>query len=555
MNEQPDNLRGIPQPIKPAASAMAQRDLRDLQAELMSRKIEALRLYEPSPKQREAHACMAYDVIITGGNRGGKSLCAFVEDARCVTNQDPHKKYPHEGVLVILGYGWEHCGKVVYRLLFQKGAFKIIKDQETGQWRTFRPNSEADIARAAEAKPAPPLIPERFLKGGRKQAFAWVNKKMRQFSRVDLTTGWSIYYFASEGDPEQAQGFPVNRAHVDENVHDGRWVSELMSRCADEKGRFCWSTIPGDDRTGALDKLLDDAEKHLGRAVPRIVRIEMTFLDNRYIGAEEKKLTMERWGALGEDEVRRRAYGQSGTSYLMYPSFSMAVHGYDRSQLPDNDVPPSWARYMIVDPGHTVSGSLFVAVPPQGRMMLCYDELYIEQCDGPEWGRRTAEKIGSQQFVAFIIDAHGGNLADLSTGSTWQQVLSKELRAHNLRSMRTGHGFIPACDDIEARANATRLAMYAGNGEPKMRILRGACPNLVRTLPRYHKQRKRHSNEIIDKPENRGDVHMIQNLEYACAYDPQYVKPPELKKRRVSPAVEEFRRERSRQRGSAVVLA
>src|SRR5690606_14532217 len=103
------------------------------------------------PIQDEFHACTARDRLMIGGNRSGKSVGGFVEDARAATNADPYKKYPKEGTVVILGFGWEHCGKVVWPMLFRSGAFKVIKDLETGKWRAFRPAT--DWERRKEAKP------------------------------------------------------------------------------------------------------------------------------------------------------------------------------------------------------------------------------------------------------------------------------------------------------------------------------------------------------------------------------------------------------------------
>ena len=76
-------------------------EIREIVAEQLRRKCEALRLYEPLPFQERYHASGAKEVLIQAGNQVGKSLAAFVEDARAATGQDPHGKYPKEdGILV-----------------------------------------------------------------------------------------------------------------------------------------------------------------------------------------------------------------------------------------------------------------------------------------------------------------------------------------------------------------------------------------------------------------------------------------------------------------------
>ena len=91
-------------PIPPGSPQLTQfqrEELKSLQNELRERKVEALKLYRPNPNQEAFHACTASEVLVIGGNRSGKSLCTFVEDARAVTGQDPYNKYPKEnGILV-----------------------------------------------------------------------------------------------------------------------------------------------------------------------------------------------------------------------------------------------------------------------------------------------------------------------------------------------------------------------------------------------------------------------------------------------------------------------
>lgn len=145
-------------PTIPRLSQFERQELKNLQNELRERKIEALKLYRPNPNQEEIHKCGASEILVIGGNRSGKSLCTFVEDARAVTGQDPYDKYPKkDGILVVIGRDWKHIGLVVVPMLFGTGAFYIIKDEVTKEWRAYDPVNDA--ARKSERKPAPPLIP------------------------------------------------------------------------------------------------------------------------------------------------------------------------------------------------------------------------------------------------------------------------------------------------------------------------------------------------------------------------------------------------------------
>jgi hypothetical protein len=468
------------------------------------------------------HACSASEVIVLGGNRSGKSLSTFVEDARAVTGADPHQKYPErDGNLVIVGRDWKHIGMVVYPMLFRAGAFKIIRDETTGAWRAYNPST--DSKRSADAKPAPPLIPPRMVK-----KISWLLKSARYIQSCELTTGWTIYFFSSEGEPPQ--GFQADRVHIDEDLSSEAWLPEMQARLADRKGRMCWSAMPhskNDSLAGLAERA--DSAVQAGNPNPDIVKFVLRFLDNPHIDAEEKRKNLERWAALGDDVLRMRSEGEFVTdSILCYPTFTMTVHGYDRSELPKNVIPDDWTRYAAIDPGHAVTAVLFGAVPPGEDMLLVYDQLYIRQCNAVIFGEKFAEKTKGHKFHAFIIDMHGGRIREIGSGRLPVELYTEQLRQRNVASDVTGSSFLAGCDDIQARMSATQNYLHIRpEGTPQLRILRGACPDLERELKRYKKKVNYMAGTYIvtDQPNTRGEVHACQCLEYLCAYRPKYHKP------------------------------
>lgn len=518
----------IPPPIIPKAevagiSAHAINQLKDAQAELAARRIEALRLYEPQPQQEVIHACTASERIVLGGNRAGKTLCVAVEAARAATGSDPHSKYPKEdGNLVIVGRNWTHIGMVIHKILFRPGAFKIIRDEETGQWRSFRYGK--DDHRKAEAKPAPPLIPPRMIKD-----MAWTQKNAGYLNKAELTNGWTIYCFSSEGEPPQ--GFQSDLVWLDEDVSNEAWVGEMQARLADRKGRFIWSAMPH-SKNDALLGLCERAEKAEEDGVkdPIIKKFSLRFLDNAAIDDAEKRKNIERWSALGQDELRMRAEGEFTTeSTLMYPTFNLAVHLYGRDQLPEGQIPPNWTRYVSIDPGHSVMATLFAAVPPDEKFILIYDELYIRNCNALIWGEQYEAKAREQPIYAMIMDMHGGMLRDLGSGRLPHELYAEELKKRKLKAQLTGFGFIPGSDDIPARTALVRQMLHIkGDGTTRLKFLEGACPNLIREMKRYRKKTTTVNGQVFvtDAPQTRGDVHACQTLEYLCAYEPKYHPPP-----------------------------
>ena len=518
----------IPPPPKPDApigglTQHALGQMKDVQAALSERRLEALRLYIPMPKQEDFHKCMSSERLVIGGNRSGKSACSFVEDARAATGQDPHGKYPKEGGnLVIIGKNWQHIGMVVYPMLFKAGAFRIIKDEDTGQWRAFNPGSDA--ARQKDSKPAPPLIPPRLIKD-----MSWVQKNAGYLNKAELNNGWTIYCFSSEGEPPQ--GFQADLVHIDEDINNERWVGEMQARLSDRKGRFVWSAMPW-SKNDALLGLCERADKaeELGQETPIIKKFVLRFLDNDHIDPEEKKKNIERWSALGMDELRMRAEGEFTTeSTLMYPTFNASVHMMSRSDLPDGQIPSDWTRYVGIDPGHAVMATLFLAIPPDERFWLIYDELYIRNCNALIWGEQFCTKAMEQNIYTGVMDMHGGALRDLGSGRLPHELYSEELKKRKFRFQLTNTQFIPGSDDIQARTALVRQALHIkGDGTTKLKFLEGGCPNLLREIKRYRKKTTTVNGQVYvtDEPQTRGEVHACQVLEYLCAHEPKYHKPP-----------------------------
>ncbi len=512
-----------PLPSVKRLGSFQQSELKEMQAELASRRIEALRLYRPTPKQEEIHQSRSSEMLVLGGNRSGKSLCTFVEDARAVCGKDPHGKYPEkDGILAIVGKDWKHIGLVVYPMLFMAGAFKIIKDEQTGEWRAYNPVTDA--AREREAKPAPPLIPPRMV-----AKKSWILKSARYIQSCTLTNGWQIYFFSSEGEPPQ--GWQANRVHIDEDVNNGdAWVPEMQARLSDRRGVFAWSAMPH-SKNDSLQSLAERADKLAEEGVenPTIVKFQLRFLDNPHIPDDEKRKRIEGWAALGDDVLRMRSEGEFiSDSILCYPTFAMHVHGYDRTDLENLTVPNDWCRYAAIDPGHAVTSVLFAAVPPDESMMLVYDQLYIRNCNAIVFGEKMAEKCKGQNFYAFLIDMHGGRLREIGSGRLPVELYTEQLKSQGVASETTGHSFLAGCDDVQARMSAVRNYLHIRpDGKPMLRVLRNAVPDLERELKRYkHKTQLVGGTYVVtDQPNTRGEVHACQCLEYLCAYRPRWHKP------------------------------
>ena len=526
------------------------KELLSLTTELASRKVEGVRLYKPNKNQEAFHASMASERLVLGGNRSGKSCCSFVELARAVTGQDPYDKYPKKnGVAMVVGKNWQHIGNVVYKYLFKAGAFQIIKDLNTGEWRAFDPI--ADAGREADRKPSPPLVPPRLI-----SKMSWQMKAANYLNTCELTNGWTILCFSSEG--EIPQGIAADCVVMDEELQSDAWVPEMQARLADKQGRLWVAAMPHSSSDWLLN-LSERAEAEEKKKGPKnIEKFVLRFLDNDHIDEDERTKMVERWAAQGADVLRQRAEGEFiFDSLMVYPTYSLFVHGYDRKDLPNLQVPPDWTRYLAVDPGHQVAAGVFLAVPPDGDMWLVYDEVYVRQATAKSFAEQVSLKLASQRLQAMIGDGQGFRITDIGTGRQVGVQYTDAFREEDIKSVQTGNSFLLGCNNIAARVGATQAAlMIRPSGSPKLRFLMGACPNLEREFKKYRKKSAivNGSRIITDAPNTKGECHAVQCVEYLVASEPRYHKPIEAPStEKVHPLVLAYeKRKKSRSSGSCV---
>lgn len=489
--------------------------LRKLAVILAQRQLEAQRLYEPMDHVDAFHACTARERILRGSNRSGKTLGAAVEFSRAVTGQDPYRKYPlKDGRAFIVGKDGKHNSEVLYRKLFRPGAFKILQDDQTGLWRSWRPWIPADAERIKDIVDAPPLIPPRFIKEE-----AWENKKELLPNVVRLTNGWEMRFYSSLAKPPQ--GSDVDYVWFDEEIVDPEWYSEVAARgTVDRNGLFVWSATA--QKGGAqLYDLCQEAEKQ--RELDEPPRVQEFFAhidDNRYFSNDQRETFFSK---LTEEERRIRIEGEFAfTSFRVYPEFNWSTHGTEWF-----DIPKDWTRYLVVDPGRQVGAVLFVAVPPptdeRDGHIYFYDELYIKNCNSEAFAEKVHFKTREQHFYAFIIDHRGGRVRQDSGASIeWQY--GEALKKWGVSSQVTGSGFIWASDDVDGGINAFRnWLVVRPDGRPILKAFKDKLPNFDHEISRYHY--KRDKNRLTDKPEQRNN-HLMDCARYAAMFEPKWHEVP-----------------------------
>ena len=491
--------------------------LRDMLAERARRSKEGLRLYRPYPNQELFHASKAKIRLPIGGNRGGKTLVAAVDIARGIMGVDPYDKYPHRPLRgIFVGRDLSHCGKVMYRKLFQHGAIQILRDADTGEWRSYDPNVDGEDTTRCE--PAGPLIPSRMIK-----SISWEDKKEEIPKTIKLTTGHEMTAFTGEGEPPQ--GWDVDWIWMDEEIGHPKWISEMLPRLVDRGGLLIWSFTPQVGSAAAWE-LCRRAEDEEGDENPRVQQFFYNIRTNTFISEVKRNEFEKDMLALGDEEYRVRVLGEHASlGQRVYPEFApRTVHRCDTFQIPEN-----WTRYAIIDPGRTVAAALFLAVPHQQSEYsrfeaIVYKEIFCRKADAVKFAKEVKSTVGADWIHEWIIDRHGADRADIGVGKTVElqyreAFLAEGMTANNFK------GFIWASDDIDGGILAVKNKLQVHDGQPKWLFMHENLRWLAWQVERYHNQKHLKTGFLTDNPIQR-NCDLPDCLRYAALHNLRYVTPP-----------------------------
>ncbi len=498
-----------------------QRDLLAVLREVAVRKKESLRLYEPYPEQEAFHSCMTPIRLIRGGNRGGKTLGACIELARAVTRSDPYHKYPDKGRAIVVGKDLLHCSKVIFRKLFKPGAFKIIRDRTTGEWRSYRPDLEPD--REEEAEDAPPLIPFRFYGP---TCISWENKREEVARSVRFpTTGWEMTFFSGEGLPPQ--GWDVDIALLDEEIPHPGWIKEIKARIVDRRGRVIWSATP---QVGTIDlfDLSERAKDEIGLPEARVAEFFVKLDMNPFVSAQAKE-DFKKDYMDDEDEYQVRVEGNFAMSGMkVYPEF--APRGVHRIEA--FPIPSTWTRYVAIDPGRQTAAALFVAVPPPHSQIdrpVVYDEIYYKKCNAQLFAAEMKRHVANNHIHGWLIDHHEGAKIETASGRSIEEQYAEQMRAVHLDE-NGFTGFIWASSDVNAGILAAKSKLHLLEGRPAWLFMTANLRWFNWEIERYINKRITRGGLVVDLTSRTNlHNHLMDCFRYLAMHPLRYFEPPKPK--------------------------
>lgn len=537
--------------------------VQELLVENMQRKSEALRLWEPMPNQDLFHKSKARTRLVRGGNRSGKTMLGAVEVARACCNADPYQKYPKSGEIYIVSEQWGEIGRVIYPKLFMKGAYKVIRDKETGLIRSYRPWTEEDKKRVSSAKDAAPLIPKRYI-----QSIAWHEKKLNQPALITLKTGWRIHFFS--GDSKPPSGSAIDLAWLDEEIPVAEWFVELNSRIAEREGRIVWTATPeiGTDQFHDFCQKAQD-QIHLLPHERDVEEYKLSVKENPHL-SDKAKAGMASMLSAADYQVRFEGEFAS-LGRIIFPEYKKSLHGIDWFEIPRD-----WTFYAAVDPGHQVCAVLFGVVPdPQDMVeredpfdLLLFDELYIPKCNARIFAQTMAKKVlGKFDLEEIVIDTHGSRVTEAGSGLSIYDQYAAELADAGVTTRRRKYGFALGSDDVKSAIEQCRhflgfrRAFEDRPGKPTVPRMRVMCKRdergqLHTMLPNFDWEITRWKYKVVaghatEDPETRGRTHLMACARYLTMLNPRYVVPPRAPANEMVSWLEKEQRQFDRQQRDA----
>lgn len=466
------------------------------------RKRDALLLYRPLPAAVDFHSCNKRIRLISGSNQAGKTLTAEAEFSYVGRGMDPYRKRPdRDQKMLAVGKDFAHVGQVMWRKLHWTGAFEIIIDEDTGLWRSVRPDPNnptqidpRDLARKSEWMPAPPLIPPSAI-----AEMAWESKGEGIPSIVKLKNGTEMMFRTSNGKPPN--GVQLDFIHFDEEITNSDWYPEMVPRLVRKGGLFIWSATP-QSQTPQFFGLHRDCLA----GDPDVAEFTLLIQDNPYMLPEDKEAMRRRLLSYGEDEYAVRWLGKYAIQGReVYPTYDLSVQGYDQDNVPDD-----WMTLAVIDPGSQVSAFALFAVDPECRALHVIGECELRNKDASHLAGALKSMLGGRTPEAYIIDKRGGIQIPMGRSNSTAEHYYAEFRRQRLPDANINPGgFVYGCDIPQAREQSVKRLLNDG----KLRFRRGHCFKMDQQI----KNRFYDKNDP-DKRERRTTHDLVDILEYAAAF-------------------------------------
>ena len=524
-------------------------------AALRSKRMQGLELFRPFPYQDPVVLDRATEMLVQGGTRSGKSViiaamvAAFIQDMAITLScgvkvpiRPEQYKGRDVGEIWVIGKQTNHS-RTIYRLLFQSGAFPIVRDKDTRQWRALQPTviPGDDKIPEAEWRPSPPFIFPGDVK------FGWESFKEKTWKTAELPNGWRLCFYPSTGEPKR--GDPVHVIWIDEEIEGlMAYYEELQSRLSDYKGRIWWSSW-ADVKCPPLLALYRRAEdqrfeKEQGiRETVDVTRHRFVGSENPIIDENEKRKRSEGWS---EETRRARDEGHFITDTIQtYPEFDRGLHTVEVQSGSTLDDPinkylrehqylpgPDWCVDFIIDPGTQRPAGLWGAIPPpkmwpspKQPVYVVFAELNIPRLKPEAFAWHVRTTFPGRRYCRFIIDKKAGDQTTMAASYQVQQIIAMAFAKERLRCQVSGDIFLQGDPVWIVRSMKLRswLNGRVDGVKPQFRVVTSRCPGLVKQLETNLREVSK--EDVRDKRAGGQVQDLLDCLEYWAGNDPTYIPP------------------------------
>lgn len=391
--------------------------------------------YEPSPKQWEFHNATEFDVLFGGAQGPGKTT-ALVMHAYAMATIWPGIR------IAIIRRSYPELEESISPVLVRYGYFdeQGARYNQSSRTLTFRNGSVIRL-----------LYLENMLDASRRQGGEY--QLLCFDERTQLMPGIAEVLIVERLRSRAGSGVPVLGVRSTSNP-GGASHNDVKARYIDstEYGKRAWV----------------DPQGRTVRFIPAKVS------DNPYVDPEYAR----RLDAIADPH--RRAAMRDG-DWTVIEGSVFAEWRMDRHVVPTFPLPAPWTRYCGVDYGYAAPWAVVWAAEDEDGRVWVYRELYDREVGEQEQARRILAAEGPDEDPIRVGDPsmrnRRGDALSISDAYAAEGVYLRPGNNDRIAGWGRVHAYLaeaPACAHHRSHGWASC---------PRLHVLDGAAPNLVRTLP------------------------------------------------------------------------
>jgi len=202
---------------------------------------------------------------------------------------------------------------------------------------------------------------------------------------------------------------------------------------------------------------------------------------------------------------------------MFFPEWDPAVHVIDGFPLPSH-----WPRWVAVDYGFAVPFcALWLTRDPETRTVYCYGEAYSPGLRDEQQADVIKMRTGDDDLLQIVLDPSMFNPRTEQRRPSIAQVYADRGLAR-----LTSQGIFPGQNNRKQGWAIVRRALAHDETLPRLRLFRGACPNLERELPALVRDPLDPEDTLQTRGTKEVSDHAVDALRYGLCTEALPAPPP-----------------------------